>query len=116
MKKVIIILISIFTLCGCNSTKKLNYKQIMQENEYVIIDVRTQEEYNEEHIVNAINIPYNVLEKEIETDKDIIVFVYCQSGNRSSKAYSTLKKLGYTVYNLGAFENIDLDKEKRRDK
>lgn len=111
MKKVILLIISLFMLCGCNSSKELSYKEIMKNEEYVIIDVRTKEEYNEGHIKNAINIPYDVIDKEIDISKDKVIFVYCKSGNRSSKAYSTLKNLGYNVYDLGAYSNIDLEKE-----
>lgn len=83
----------------------------MKEKEYVIVDVRTKEEYNESHIKDAINIPYDEIDENIEIDKDKVIFVYCKSGNRSGIAYNTLKSLGYTVYDLGAFNNIDLEKE-----
>lgn len=111
MKKIILLVISLFILCGCNSNKKLSYQEIMKTEEYEIIDVRTKEEYEEGHIKNAINIPYDVIDKEINIDKDKVIFVYCKSGNRSSKAYNTLKNLGYNVYDLGAYDNIDLEKE-----
>lgn len=107
MKKLILIIISLFMLCGCNSSKELSCKEIMETEEYIIVDVRTKEE----HIKNAINIPYDVIDKEIDINKDKIIFVYCKSGNRSSKAYNTLKNLGYNVYDLGAYSNIDLEKE-----
>lgn len=108
MKKVIIIVISLIFICGCN--KELSYKEIMKTEEYIIIDVRTKEEYEEGHIVNAINIPYDEIDSTIDITKDIVIFVYCKSGNRSTKAYNTLKKLGYEVYNLGAYDSIDLEK------
>lgn len=111
MKKVILVVISLFMLCGCNSSKELSYKEMMKKEEYVIIDVRTKEEYEEGHIKNAINIPYDVIDSKIDISKDKIIFVYCKSGNRSNKAYNTLKKLGYNVYDLGAYSNIDLEKE-----
>lgn len=110
MKKIIILLISIFLLCSCGSEEK-DYKTLMEENDYVIIDVRTKEEYDEGHVVDAINIPYDEINDTIEIDKDKLIFVYCKSGNRSSIAYNNLTNLGYEVYDLGAFKDIDLDKE-----
>jgi len=112
MKRFLIILIILIT-CGCSSQSdnKLDIKKIMEENEYVIIDVRTREEYDEEHLVDAINIPYDEINEDIDINKDKIIFVYCRSGNRSNVAYNTLTNLGYIVYDLGAITNIDLPKE-----
>lgn len=111
MKKILIILILGLFICGCNgqiSDKKMT--DLMKENEYIIIDVRTNSEYNSAHIVGAINIPYDEINEDIEIDKNKIVFVYCQSGNRSKYAYEVLTKLGYTTYDLGGYEEIDLEK------
>lgn len=108
MKKIIIIVIGLVFICGCQ--KELSYKEIMETEEYIIIDVRTKEEYEEGHIANAINVPYDEIDSTIDITKDTVIFVYCKSGNRSTKAYNALKKLGYEVYNLGAYDNIDLEK------
>ena len=111
MKKIIILSILIL-LCGCN--KKLSNIDIlknMNEDEYVIIDVRTKEEYNEQHIVGAINIPYDEINQNEIINRDKAIFVYCKSGNRSEIALNELSSLGYRVYDLGAFNNIDLPKE-----
>ena len=118
MKKILIILIICLSICGCNSTtnEKKSYlkdseiKDIMINNDYKIIDVRTKEEYVTSHIKDAINIPYDEIDEKIDIDKKTILFVYCKSGNRSNIAYNTLTKLGYTVYDLGAYENIKLEK------
>ena len=109
MRKILFLLIGLLGISGCSS--ELDYKKIMEENEYVVIDVRTKDEYDEGHVVNSLNIPYDEINENIDISKDKIIFVYCRSGNRSSKAYSTLVNLGYTVYDLGAFQNIDLEKE-----
>ena len=109
MKKVLIILCLSFMLCACsNEFNDFDVKKIMSENEYIIVDVRTSEEYKESHLKDAINIPYDQLNNTL--DKDKIIFVYCRSGTRSKIAYDTLIKLGYNVYDLGAFEEIDLPK------
>lgn len=119
MKKIFIIILLGLTLFGCSTKNQekeetktdKDYKEIMKDHDYIIIDVRTKEEYEESHIKGAINIPYNEINKDSNIDKDKIIFVYCRSGNRSNKAYGTLKELGYEVYDLGAIENIDLEKE-----
>ena len=75
-------------------------KRIMDTEEgYVIIDARTQEEFDEGHIENAILIPeYEIserAEKELP-DKNQLILVYCRSGRRSKIAAEELAKLGYT--------------------
>lgn len=112
MKKFLVFLILI-TMCGCShkSGEDNSYQSIMQKEDYIIIDVRTKEEYDEQHIKGAINIPYNEINENSDIPKDKVVFVYCKSGARSSVAYNTLKSLNYKVYDLGAFNSIDLEKE-----
>ncbi len=82
--------------------------QIMNENNnYVILDVRTIEEYNEGHIPDAICIPNETIDNNIINqipDKEQLILVYCRSGNRSKQAAEKLKKLGYT--NLIEFGGI----------
>ena len=69
------------------------------ESGYIIIDARTQEEYDQGHIPGAILIPeYEIAdraEKELP-DKDQLILVYCRSGRRSKIAAEELVKLGYT--------------------
>ena len=83
-------------------------KQIMDSEEgYVILDVRTQEEYDQGHIPGAILIPDTEInlraEKEL-TDKDQLLLVYCRSGRRSKLAAEALVELGYT--NIKEFGGI----------
>lgn len=79
------------------------------EKGIVILDVRTQEEYNTGHIKDSILIPVDVLEQKAEEnlkDKNVPIFVYCRSGNRSATAANILVKLGYkNVYDLGGIRN-----------
>ena len=75
-------------------------KNIMDtETDYIIIDARTQEEFEEGHIEGAILIPeYEIgekAEKEL-SDKDQLILVYCRSGRRSKIASQALADLGYT--------------------
>ena len=75
-------------------------KRIMDtESDYIIIDARTQEEFDEGHIENAILIPeYEIQEKapELIPDKNALILVYCRSGRRSKIASEALVQLGYT--------------------
>lgn len=111
MKKILMLLFLCLIIVGCSSNVSKTYKEIMKEEDYVIVDVRTKEEYMEAHIVGAINIPYDEIDKSVKLDKEKTIFVYCRSGSRSSIAFNTLVSLGYTVYDLGAFDQIDLPKE-----
>lgn len=83
-------------------------KQIMDaETGYVILDVRTEEEYAEGHIPGAILIPdYEITQKaeSILPDKDQKILVYCRSGRRSKNAAEALLALGYT--NIWEFGGI----------
>ena len=116
MKKIPVILILIITctamLCGCTSggenKMKNSYEQITpakakeimdNENGYVILDVRTQEEFDEAHIDGAVLIPdYEIAAKaeSILKNKNQLILVYCRSGRRSKLAAEALVKLGYT--------------------
>ena len=116
MKKVkgliIMLLISLslfgMTACGNENGKSSTYEQITAEQaktimdtekDYIIIDARTEEEFAEGHIKNAILIPEyeiaNRAEKELP-DKEQLILVYCRSGRRSKIASEELVKLGYT--------------------
>ena len=97
-----------FVCIGCSDGGSITYEQISgaeakalmdSESGYVIIDARTQEEYDQGHIPGAILIPeYEIAdraEKELP-DKDQLILVYCRSGRRSKIAAEELVKLGYT--------------------
>ena len=75
-------------------------KEIMDtQTGYVILDTRTQEEYDEGHIPGAVVISHDEILQKAEsvlTDKDQLILVYCRSGRRSKLAAEDLVKLGYT--------------------
>lgn len=94
--------------CGVGSNTPSTYEQITAEQakalmdteqDYVIIDARTQSEFDEGHIPGAILIPeYEIAEraeKELP-NKDQLILVYCRSGRRSKIAAQALVDLGYT--------------------
>ena len=97
-----------FGCVGCSDGGSATYEQISgaeakalmdSESGYIIIDARTQEEYDQGHIPGAILIPeYEIAdraEKELP-DKNQLILVYCRSGRRSKIAAEVLVKLGYT--------------------
>lgn len=112
MKKVLLFIFSILLLCSCakKEEKSMTFEDIQKEDNYIIVDVRTPEEYESGHVVGAINVPYDVI-LESDLDKDKTIVVYCRSGNRSSIAYNALIDNGYDAFDLGAYEEIDLEKE-----
>lgn len=110
MKKIILIISLVFLLAGCTASdqKGNDFRQISmeeaasimeEENDYIILDVRTESEFRERHIPNAINIPNEEIgTEEIESlpDKEQLILVYCRSGNRSKQASAKLVELGYS--------------------
>lgn len=75
----------------------------------LIIDVRTEAEWNDGHIEGAVLIPYELIGGRIgrvAKDKSMLIYVYCRSGRRSQIAKETLEKLHYKdVVNLGSLED-----------
>ncbi|MGM9619745.1 MAG: rhodanese-like domain-containing protein [Oscillospiraceae bacterium] len=118
MKQLLPLLLAAVLLTGCAAAEGNNgYRQInaeeaaaMMEEEigYIILDVRTVEEYSEKHIPGAVNIPNETIGSEDIPelpDKDQLILVYCRSGNRSKQAAEKLVKLGYT--NIVEFGGIN---------
>ena len=109
MRKLLSVFLSVILLAGCSAPKEtVSYRQInmdeaitMMEEEsgYIILDVRTPEEFADKHIPGAVNIPNETIgTEEIPElpDKDQLILVYCRSGNRSVQASEKLAALGYT--------------------
>lgn len=91
-------------------------KEMMDQSEVTIVDVRTLEEYKEGHVPGAINIPNEEIldtEPELLKDKDATLLVYCRSGRRSKDASDKLVKMGYkNVYDFGGIIDWNYDTEK----
>ena len=87
-----------------------------EESDYVILDVRTQDEYDQGHIPGAVLLPHDVVSREAERilpRKDQLVLVYCLSGNRSKQASQALVDLGYTnVVEFGGINDWPYDIER----
>ena len=120
MKKLAVLLLFAMLLAACGQNKENTQeavyvnitaqqaKEIMDSQDgYVILDTRTQEEYDEGHIPGAILIPHDKITEKAEdtlTDKNQLILVYCRSGRRSKLAAEALVKLGYT--NIKEFGGI----------
>ena len=118
MKKLFPLVLAALLLAGCAAPAEAgSYRQInmdeaitmmAEETGYIILDVRTAEEYAQGHIPGAINIPNETIgtgEIPELPDKDQLILVYCRSGNRSKQASEKLVKLGYT--NIAEFGGIN---------
>lgn len=93
------------TIENINNISYTKMQEMLKENpDTIVLDVRSPQEYNEGHITGAINIPEYELNSKIKNIASNInskIIVYCLSGNRSKKAIKTLKKIGYhNLYNL----------------
>ena len=120
MKKLIFLLLAVMMLTACGQDTEKDQeavymnitaeeaKEIMDNEEgYIILDVREQDEYDAGHIPGAILIPYTQIEEKAEevlTDKNQLILVYCRSGRRSKIAAEALAELGYT--NIKEFGGI----------
>ena len=116
MKKILILCMTFLCiLTGCGNTdsvqnteQKTGYKQVSMEegielmeadSDYILLDVRRTDEFEEGHIHGAINIPNESIgTEEIAqlSDKEQTIYVYCRSGNRSKQASQKLVDLGST--------------------
>ena len=120
MKKLVFLLLAVMMLTACGQDKENDQgavyvnitaeeaKKIMDSEEgYIILDVRTQEEYDEGHIPNAVLLPLDDIKAKAHVvlpDKDQLILVYCRSGRRSKLAAEALAELGYT--NIKEFGGI----------
>ena len=110
LKRIITLILSALLLSSCSpeSGIDIGYRQISMDDAlrmmsseigYIILDVRTAEEYNEGHIPGAINLPNESIGTSEISElpvKDQLILVYCRSGRRSKEAAEKLVKLGYT--------------------
>ena len=108
MKLLIAALGAILLLTGCGGAKAPAYRQVSpaeaaalmeSETNYIILDVRTQAEYDQGHIPGAICVPNETIgtgDIPQLPDREQLILVYCRSGNRSKQAAQKLADSGYT--------------------
>lgn len=115
----LLLLLPVMLLTGCSASEPAQtYRQVSTEEaialmetetDYILLDVRTQAEYEEKHIPGAVCIPNETIgAEEIPElpDKDQLILIYCRSGNRSKQASEKLVQLGYT--NIVEFGGINV--------
>ena len=108
-KRIILLTAAILLLSGCGDEGvRSGYRQITQEEaaeiinaqkDFLLLDVRTQAEFEGGHIPGAICIPNETIGTEAPPqlpDKAQMLLIYCRSGNRSKQAAEKLAKLGYS--------------------
>lgn len=108
MKLLLTISAVLLLLTGCGAEDAPTYRQVSSdeaaammasESDYLILDVRTREEYEQGHIPGAVCVPNESIgsgELSALPRKDQLILVYCRSGNRSKQAAQKLADAGYT--------------------
>ncbi|MCR4950105.1 MAG: rhodanese-like domain-containing protein [Solobacterium sp.] len=111
----------LFTACtkknsetGWRSISQEEAHRILEEESgYILLDVRTKEEYDEKHIPKAVNVPNETIRNtrpEELPDLNQKILVYCRSGSRSKDASQKLADLGYTnVLEIGGIKTWAYD-------
>ena len=107
-----ILVVAFFTIFSCSlinseSINQMNSDELIEFielNDAVLVDVRTEDEYNSGYIESSLNIDYFSNEFSVNADKldkTIPIILYCRSGKRSSMSASKISKLGFKeIYNL----------------
>ena len=104
-----VVFIQIFLMsCGqipnINQLSSKEFKELIEDKEAILLDVRTNFEFENEHLINAEQLNYYAIDfrrKILLLPKDQDIFLYCNTGYRSEKATEILLENGYTkVYNL----------------
>ena len=106
------ILVAAFTIFSCSlinneSINQMNSDELIEFielNDAILVDVRTEDEYNSGYIENSLNIDYFSNAFSINADKldkSTPIILYCRSGKRSSMSANKISKLGFKeIYNL----------------
>ncbi len=84
-------------------------RKLIKDSGALLVDVRTKEEYEQNHIEGAMLIPLDVIDSVIEeqiSDKETNIILYCRSGRRSGIAAELLLEMGYkNIYDMGAISS-----------
>ena len=111
MKILVPLILVLFTLSACAApavNAPAEYMKISMdeaiammeaEKDYLIVDVRSYEEFAQGHIPGALNVPNESIGTEpplLLPDKEQLIMIYCRSGNRSKQASQKLVDMGYS--------------------
>lgn len=110
----LLILISMMQFDSSNTGGEIDpaaFKEKLEKSRGIVIDVRTQREYDEGHLTDTdLLIDYlsdEFEEKLNELDREETYYLYCRTGNRSGKAMRKMRRAGFReVYNIGGFEDL----------
>ena len=113
---VILALLARAFLTGARGVGPMQAVAMMNRENAVVVDVRTDKEFEEGHISDALHIPLGLLQNrlgELQAHKNSPLIMACRSGARSAQAASQLMKQGFTnVHNLSggmlAWSNANL--------
>ena len=125
MKKLVLTIICIISLCvsfGCQAQQNVKtidgktvHQMIADQQQFVLVDVREENEYNEGHIPHSELIPLGTIDVDFETkvpSKETKIIVYCRTGRRSHEACLKIMKLGYqNVYDLVGIQDWEYEIE-----
>ena len=87
--------------------QKISVTDLKKLDNLNLIDIRSIEKYNNKHIMNAVNIPFNqlLINPDKYLDKNKKYYIYCQKGFQSRKLCQILASSGYNVVNInGGYE------------
>lgn len=118
----IAIVMAIFALQACGQSEEesstedtritaAEFQDQIDKQPGVVIDVRTQDEYNQGHVA-SVDYNLDLLNGDFESsldslDKDKTYYLYCRTGNRSGQAADLMKQNGFeNVYNIGGFQDL----------
>lgn len=119
MKKPLRVICLIITSCiclSCQAQQNVNnidsetvHEMMINQQDFILVDVREEDEYNEGHIPQSELIPLGIIETDFEarvSDKNAEIVVYCRTGRRSHEACLKIMNLGYeNVYDLGGIQD-----------
>ncbi len=87
--------------------KSITVTELRKLNDINIIDIRSKEKYNDNHILNAHNIPFDklLIKPENYLEKNIEYYIYCQKGIQTKQLCNILNNKGYNLINIiGGYE------------
>ena len=91
---------------------EISFNELFKLNNPIIIDIRSIEKYNDNHVPNSINLSYNLLINNHSRylNKTDVYYIYCQRGITSKKITEFLRSIGYNVYSIiGGYEAFILN-------
>lgn len=107
----------LLALSGCNQSATTDNSSSLEAQAWalmdqgaLILDVRTQQEFDGGHLHNAIHIPHDQISEKfssLNVKKDQQIVLYCRSGKRAGKAEATLREMGYSnIFNGGGYQPL----------